>query len=259
MALEIFATEKSYVASLQLLLDAFVKPLREATGAMFGGPCSDSEINLMFGGIESIVTLNEKLLKDIGEVVLNWSDVATVGPVFSAFAPYFKMYRQYVGWTDGRTNGRTHGRTDGRTGGRTDGRTGGRADGGTGGRTARGRYVSGFMLACKTAAHLQKNRSAFATFLSDVHEERRDDLKGQTLQSLMIMPVQRIPRYRMLLETLHKRTDDGHPDKAALVKAIEGIRGAAKDVDEHIAEQEGPCQSAVPSVASPRLPLRAST
>ena len=37
----------------------------------------------------------------------------------------------FVGWTDGRTDGRRDGRTDGRTGGRLDGRTGGRREGPT--------------------------------------------------------------------------------------------------------------------------------
>lgn len=58
----------------------------------------------------------------------------------------------------------------------------------------------------------------------------------------MIMPVQRIPRYRMLLETMLKRTPDEHPDKGPLREAIESIKGAAADVDSHIAAHEGMLQ-----------------
>ena len=39
---------------------------------------------------------------------------------------------------------------------------------------------------------------------------------GQSLQSLLIMPVQRVPRYELLLRELIKQTDDDHVDMADL-------------------------------------------
>lgn len=49
-------------------------------------------------------------------------------------------------------------------------------------------------------------------------------------------PVQRIPRYRMLLETLDRRTPDDHADKQPLLEAVEAVRAAAADLDRQIAE-----------------------
>ena len=43
---------------------------------------------------------------------------------------------------------------------------------------------------------------------------------GQTMESYLILPVQRVPRYRMLLEDLRKHTPEGHPDIEPLEGAI---------------------------------------
>jgi hypothetical protein len=43
---------------------------------------------------------------------------------------------------------------------------------------------------------------------------------GQTMESYLILPVQRVPRYRMLLEDLRKHTPEGHSDIEPLEGAI---------------------------------------
>jgi FYVE/RhoGEF/PH domain-containing protein 5/6 len=48
-------------------------------------------------------------------------------------------------------------------------------------------------------------------------------MEGNGLQSFLILPVQRMPRYEMLLKELYKDTSASHPDHTPLATAIEGI------------------------------------
>lgn len=51
--------------------------------------------------------------------------------------------------------------------------------------------------------------------------------KGLALQSFLIMPIQRIPRYILFLEDLKKKTPESHPDSKELANAIEKTRKMA--------------------------------
>ena len=57
---------------------------------------------------------------------------------------------------------------------------------------------------------------------------------GPTLFSLLIEPVQRVPRYKLLLEVLLKNTEEEHPDKADLIKALELVSSTAKHINEQV-------------------------
>ena len=59
-------------------------------------------------------------------------------------------------------------------------------------------------------------------------------LKGQTLESLSIMPVQRIPSYCLLFQKLLSLTSDDHPDIEALTKANREISETAKHVEDAV-------------------------
>jgi hypothetical protein len=61
---------------------------------------------------------------------------------------------------------------------------------------------------------------------------------GLSLPSLLIMPVQRIPRYELLLRDLIKYTEEDHPDKPLLEVAMEKVVTIAKQVNESKERQE---------------------
>ena len=54
------------------------------------------------------------------------------------------------------------------------------------------------------------------------------------LNALLITPVQRIPRYKMLLEDVIKNTPDCHPDKKSLKEALEQIDALAWHINEQV-------------------------
>lgn len=60
--------------------------------------------------------------------------------------------------------------------------------------------------------------------------DKASDRTKLGITSYLILPIQRVPRYRLLLEDLIKHTPDHHPDKAGLQEALEKI----KDVASHL-------------------------
>lgn len=59
--------------------------------------------------------------------------------------------------------------------------------------------------------------------------------KGLDLESFLIMPVQRIPRYILLLRDMLKHTEPSHPDYANLQQSIEAMSSVAKEVNDSVA------------------------
>eukprot|EP00794_Sanderia_malayensis_P007578 gene7578-8417_t len=68
-------------------------------------------------------------------------------------------------------------------------------------------------------------RPAFGKFLEQCCKEHREKL---TLQDLMIQPVQRIPRYVLILKDMLKHTSPEHPDYGLLQLALEEIKTLAE-------------------------------
>ena len=58
------------------------------------------------------------------------------------------------------------------------------------------------------------------------------------LPSLLIMPVQRIPRYRMLFDELLKLTLPSHPDHRNLSRCCAAVATLAHEVNEHVRSKE---------------------
>ncbi|XP_075227157.1 rho guanine nucleotide exchange factor 17 isoform X2 [Lycorma delicatula] len=67
-------------------------------------------------------------------------------------------------------------------------------------------------------------KPAFARFLDAMAREHKGKL---ALDSLLIMPVQRIPRYELLIQTLLKHTEPNHPDHGPLLDAQREVHALA--------------------------------
>jgi hypothetical protein len=52
------------------------------------------------------------------------------------------------------------------------------------------------------------------------------------IASLLIKPVQRLPRYRLLLQEVLKVTPDYHPDHATLLEAIDVVKTIILDINQ---------------------------
>jgi hypothetical protein len=90
-------------------------------------------------------------------------------------------------------------------------------------------YSRNYQSGIETYNRLKEN-ATFSTKLVSMKDRSKVKL---ALEHLLIMPVQRIPRYLLLLGEIKKETGGDHPDRAQLEKAI----GLLEDVANHINEQ----------------------
>lgn len=83
---------------------------------------------------------------------------------------------------------------------------------------------------------LERKHQPFCAFLRETL--RKPECKGLTFQAYILTPVQRIPRYKLLLSDLLKHTPVDHADHVCLTKALAIIESVASFVNERIREQE---------------------
>ncbi|ETW08198.1 hypothetical protein, variant [Aphanomyces invadans] len=75
----------------------------------------------------------------------------------------------------------------------------------------------------------------FSTLLDQC---QRKGGSNQTFESLLILPIQRIPRYNLLLQRVVKHTREDHPDLASLKLTVQAMGEAAQRMDETLRQKE---------------------
>ena len=88
-------------------------------------------------------------------------------------------------------------------------------------------YIAGYEKSIATINSLRGNKG-----FQKLMEEKRDELKGRGIMTYLIMPVQRIPRYVLLLRELKKYTPPEHPENESLCVALSKIESIAEFVNE---------------------------
>ena len=194
VVLELLSTERSYVSSLDTMINCFAKPLTLGTGSNSGTASllTPSESRCVFANADHLFRLNSSLLQSLErELAQSGPSLARVGKILFEFAPFFRVYMSYID-----------------------------------------RY--------EEQVRVFEDLCSSKQGLSDLVEQCRQNPKcrGLALKSYLIMPVQRIPRYKMLLSELASRTEDEHPDAADVLKAKEKIGNVAKQINESIRQQE---------------------
>lgn len=98
-------------------------------------------------------------------------------------------------------------------------------------------YINNFDLAANTVLNCEARISKFAAWSAKC--QARPECRGLNLSSFLIMPVQRIPRYRLLLNDLIKSTPENHVEYESLNKALNLIQDTATFVNETKRQHEG--------------------
>ncbi|XP_028411473.1 FYVE, RhoGEF and PH domain-containing protein 4-like [Dendronephthya gigantea] len=97
-------------------------------------------------------------------------------------------------------------------------------------------YANNFEKALNTIKEWEKKCPKFAAFKEK--QENLEEAKGLKLNALLITPIQRIPRYKMLLENLLWKTSDDHTDFNKLKEAVDQISKVALHINENIRQHE---------------------
>lgn len=86
-------------------------------------------------------------------------------------------------------------------------------------------YVANYNLSIHTLNRCRTKKDKFAQWLAE--KEAANELNGLKLGALLILPVQRIPRYQLLLSNLSEHTWESHADYQDLRKATVAIQEVA--------------------------------
>ena len=89
------------------------------------------------------------------------------------------------------------------------------------------RYINNYNESLK-ALRIQKTNEKFTEYCSDTMK-RLHNFPG--VQSYLITPIQRLPRYILMLNDLKKHTPSGHADESNVVQAVKKINEITEEVD----------------------------
>ncbi|KAG2456964.1 ARHGH factor, partial [Polypterus senegalus] len=89
-------------------------------------------------------------------------------------------------------------------------------------------YIDNFLNAKDAVRIAKEAKPAFMKFLEQCMRENKEK---QALSDLMIKPVQRIPRYELLVKDLLKHTPEDHPDHPFLIDAQKNIKQLAERIN----------------------------
>ncbi|KAG2387400.1 hypothetical protein C9374_001732 [Naegleria lovaniensis] len=92
------------------------------------------------------------------------------------------------------------------------------------------KYINNFDSVSEKVEKLEKSSKTFAQFLAKVHET--PECGGLTFTSYLVVPVQRVPRIRLLLQEVLKRTDETHVDYAPIEQALSIVNQVAENLNE---------------------------
>ncbi|KAF9921680.1 hypothetical protein FBU30_008237 [Linnemannia zychae] len=97
-------------------------------------------------------------------------------------------------------------------------------------------YVKTYSSALTLINDFMNRNDRFTEFLKST--ARKSECKNLDFQAYLMLPVQRIPRYKMLLESLLRHTPEDHPDHRKLQTAFESMEQTANFVNETIRQHE---------------------
>ncbi len=189
VAYEILSTEQTYVDSLAICVDVYLRPL-EAAAAAGRHVITEDRIAVIFKGLETILAANRKLLASLAKRLEKWHPNMCVGDVFGFIDGMLPFYTE---------------------------------------------YIQNYTEAVRMLKREQRKK-LFKEFLSQKKLDPRS--KGRELDQFLIMPVQRIPRYNLLLRELVKHTWLSHPDFAVLDASVERLANIAMFLNEKKREAE---------------------
>ena len=97
-------------------------------------------------------------------------------------------------------------------------------------------YSNNYTAACETLDKLTQGAPGLQEFLGQCGESSRPICGISDLKNFLILPIQRIPRYELLLQDLISKTPESHPDLPQLSRCLEEIRIVSNTLDAKLQE-----------------------
>ncbi|XP_064486969.1 FYVE, RhoGEF and PH domain-containing protein 2-like [Ornithodoros turicata] len=179
VAQELLTTEKTYVEVLHLLDQVFAFRVDQENRAHSMFP--QAVVSAMFSNLKSLYQLHHDfLLPKLQGRIDTWDSNPRIGDIMKDFAPFLKMYTEYVRNYDD---------------------------------------------AMRLLGSWYNKQPRFQGIMDDIH--RMPECGNLTIQHHMLTPVQRVPRYQLLLKEYLKKLPEDSPDTTDTEKALELVSTAA--------------------------------
>ncbi|KAL5487604.1 hypothetical protein ACEPAI_5712 [Sanghuangporus weigelae] len=193
---ELVVTERTYVQRLRILKNSYADPLRSYAKSKDTAILGLYESRTLFGNIDYIVPANEAFLHDL-EQMMSRNGVQTVGGVGDVALRHFKelqTFECYKGYYTRREEAQE----------------------------------------IFKAEMSKKSGTGFAAFVERIKYSTNDVKNRVGLRELLMEPVQRIPRYTLLFQSMIKLMGANDPQRAKLMDAKEyASRIALAEADNH--------------------------
>ncbi|CAG7719893.1 unnamed protein product [Allacma fusca] len=185
VAQELLTTERTYVRILHLIDQVFHFRVDQENRVQSMFP--PETVTQMFCNIKSLYKLhNDHLLPQLEKRLSEWQeDNPRIGDIMKDFAPFLKMYSEYVQNFDNSIN----------------------------------------------LINIYKEKSSrFSNIINEI--QKMEECANLPIQHHLIGPIQRIPRYRLLLEAYLRKLPETSPDHEDTKKALEIVSKAAEHANE---------------------------
>ncbi|KAN0131381.1 hypothetical protein V8E53_010758 [Lactarius tabidus] len=191
---EFVNTERSYVKRLRTLKHDYADPLRTFARSKDTAIISLYDANVLFGNIDNLLPVNEALLADL-EKMVSPEGPQTVGFIGDVARRHFKDLRGFEQYKQ--------------------------------------YYVKREEAQSIFEREMSRKSSGFSGFVDRIKYSSAETKNRIGLRELMMDPVQRIPRYTLMLRTMIKRMPPGDSQRAKLLEAVEmASKIALAEVDE---------------------------
>ncbi|PVU88821.1 hypothetical protein BB561_005678 [Smittium simulii] len=190
---EIITTEESYIKQLGFLIEKYAKPLKNSVENMSKESSITYSIRVIFGNIISLLPVNEKFLSDLKNSVDKSQKSSATNEEqndFHSFSVGKICNFNFKNFT------------------------------------CYQRYIAGYSRSIEQSKKLEKTSSFYSSFLYNASKDKSLGRLG--FYDLLVIPVQRIPRYDILLSQLIKVTSSDSEDYMYLQLALKRIRVIGK-------------------------------
>lgn len=202
VALELFETEKNYVANLTVLCEVFEQPLLDSCSMASKASAersanavkpivTEAQVRSLFSSAKVLLQFQQMFLERLRAKIDRWHYDQTIGDVLADMTPFMRLYAEYVGNFSEATE----------------------------------------LFRSLTSRKSGEGNARFKAFLECAYQTESVMRVGE-LDSFMVQPVQRLPRYKMFLETLIKYTPKSHEDFLPLSGALKRVSEVVNYVNE---------------------------
>jgi hypothetical protein len=196
---EIVESEATYLQAAETALQFFLPPMQAASQQ--GGLVQANDVQAVFGSLDLIYALNSEILAKMRDRLKSWPQNQYFGDIFIEYVrKNARCCIQSQLLTYFSQAPRLQIYTD---------------------------YVNNFDIASDILKRFSQNK-ALCDLMKSCQEKAKSRLD---LPSLLIQPVQRLPRYQLLLRELIKLSDESHVDRKNLAEAMEKITAVNVEIN----------------------------